>query len=128
MGWIVNNIGWILVASGAATCSMLLMALAPRFATLFVFGEEPANASALLIARSWGAMIFASGLMLIYAAYHAEARLPILLYSIAGKLGFVVLVFAEPRFRKARAMPMALADIAMVALFAWYLSSPVIPG
>jgi len=66
-------------------------------------------------------MVAASGLLLIYAAYHAEARLPILLYSIAGKTGFIALVLSDERFRRQRAMQAALADAIMVALFAWYL-------
>jgi hypothetical protein len=121
MSWIAANIGWVLVASGAATCSMLSMAVAPRLASRFLFGEEPVSASALLMARSWGAMIAASGLMLVYAAWHAEARLPILLYSIVGKLGFIVLVFAEPRLRTGRATAAALGDLLIVTLLGWYL-------
>jgi hypothetical protein len=119
--WIADNIGWILAVSGLLTCSMLAMAVAPRFASRFIFGEDIANASQTLVARSWGALIFASGLMLIYAAWHPEVRLPILLYSITGKLGFVVLVFANQRFRKQRAFAMALGDLAIVALLGWYV-------
>ncbi|MBI3678300.1 MAG: hypothetical protein HY243_16950 [Proteobacteria bacterium] len=123
MGWIVDNIRWILILSGVLTCSMLVMAVAPRYANRVIFGEEISHASHGLVSRSWGAMIFASGLMLIYAAYYAEARLPILLYSIAGKLGFVVLVLSKPHFRKQRAFTMALGDLVIVALLAWYLIS-----
>lgn len=118
--WIVENIWWVLVISGLLTCSMITMMLAPRFAMRSTFGEVAEGPVANLIARSWGAMIFATGLMLIYAAYHPEARLPILLYAIAGKLGFIVLALAEPRIR-AKAMAVVLADSVMVALLGWYL-------
>jgi hypothetical protein len=118
--WIIANSGAVLVVSGLLTCSMLLMAVAPRLAMRLTFGEDVAGPVANLLARSWGAMIFASGLMLLYAAWHAEARLPILLYSIAGKLGFIALVLAEPRVRK-RALPAAIADLAIVVLLSWYL-------
>ena len=121
MRWIVQNIDWVLIASGMLTCSMLLMALAPRFAMRSTFGEVAEGPVANLIARSWGAMIFASGLMLIYAAWHAEARLPILLYSIVGKLGFILLVLAEPRLRRPRALIAAGGDLVIVALLSWYL-------
>ena len=121
MIWIVQNIHWVLIVSGALTCSMLSMAVAPRFAMRSMFGEVAEGPVANLIARSWGAMIFASGLMLIYAAWHAEARLPILLYAIAGKLGFIALVLAEPRLRKPNALIAAGGDLAIVALLAWYL-------
>jgi hypothetical protein len=120
--WIVANIDWVLVVCGVLTCSMLLMAVAPKVAMLATFGEVAEGPVANLIARSWGAMIFASGLMLIYAASHAQARLPILLYSIAGKLGFIVLVLAEPRFRRRPSALIAVAgDLAIVALLGWYL-------
>lgn len=121
MRWIVQNIDWVLIVSGLLTCSMISMALAPRFAMRSTFGEVAEGPVANLIARSWGAMIFASGLMLIYAAWHAEARLPILLFSIVGKLGFVALVLAEPRFRRPSALIAALGDVVIVALLSWYL-------
>ncbi len=121
MGWIAANIGWVLIVSGLLTCSMLLMAVAPGFAMRATFGAVAEGPVANLIARSWGAMIFASGLMLIYAAYHAEARLPILLYSIAGKLGFVGLVLAERRFWRPGALVAAAGDAVIAALLGWYL-------
>jgi hypothetical protein len=123
MSWIVCNIDWVLVVSGLATSSMLLMAIAPRSAMRFNFGEVAEGPVANLIARSWGAMIFASGLMLIYAAYHPETRLPILLYSIVGKLGFIVLVFATPAFRARNAALLAAGDLLIVVLLGWYLIS-----
>lgn len=121
MRWIVQNIDWVLIVSGVLTCSMLSMALAPRFAMRSTFGEVAEGPVANLIARSWGAMIFASGLMLIYAAWHEEARLPILLYSIVGQLGFILLVLAEPRLRHPSALIAAFGDVAIVALLSWYL-------
>ena len=124
MNWIASNIFWVLLISGAATCSMLLQALAPRFAVRFIFGEDIANASGLLMARSWGAMVFVSGLLLVASAYHPEFRLPVLLNAIAGKLGFTLLVLANGRRYLARpAFAMALADLVMVALFACYLAA-----
>lgn len=120
MDWIVQHIDWILIVSGVLTFSMVLMILAPRFALRTTFGEVSEGRVADLVARSWGEMIAASGLMLIYAAYHPEARLPILLYSIAGKTGFIVLTLSKG-YRGMNAMTAVVADAIMVALFAWYL-------
>jgi len=118
MSWTDHSIFWILIVCGIATCSMLVQAIAPRFAVRFIFGEDIASASGLLMARSWGAMVFVSGLLLIAAAYHPEFRLPVLLNAIAGKIGFTLLVFASGRRYLARpAFAMALADLVMVALF-----------
>jgi hypothetical protein len=124
MNWIASSIFWVLLISGIATCSMVLQAFAPRFVVRFIFGDDIATASGLLMARSWGAMVFVSGLLLIASAYHPEFRLPVLLNAIAGKLSFTLFVLANGRRYLARpAFAMALADLVMVALFAWYLAA-----
>jgi hypothetical protein len=87
-----------------------------------LFGEEVISSSALLIIRSWGAMIFVSGLLLIYAAYHSEQRLPILFYSVTVKFGIAGLVFAGgARYRARQIFKIAAADFVMGLLFVWYL-------
>ena len=122
--WIDAHIGWVLEISGILTCSMLLYAVAPRSFHQFIFGENIVSFSGLLVLRSWGIMIFGSGALLIYAAYHPEIRDAIMLYSIAGKSTFILPVVASASTtRRLPAFPMALADIVMVALFAWYLLS-----
>jgi hypothetical protein len=113
MRWIVSNIDWILIVSGAATCSMLLQALAPRLAWRTVFGEEAKGLLAEFMARSWGVMIFAAGLLMIYAAWHSETRFPILLYAIVASL-------TSPfSLRRAAALPpsrfvLAWADLVII--------------
>jgi hypothetical protein len=122
--WVGQHIELVLIACGIATCSMLLQAAAPRFAVRFIFGEDIATPSGLLMARSWGAMVFVSGLLLIASAFHPEFRLSVLLNAIAGKLGFTLLVFANGRrYLAGPAFAMALADLVMVALFVWYLAA-----
>ena len=120
MSWIVRNIDWILIVSGLATCSMLAMALAPRWATELIFGEEVSGAIANVVARTWGAMIFASGVALVCSAYVPAIRVPVMLLSVAGKLSFSATVLAQD-LRGKPAFPMALGDIAIAALFVWYL-------
>jgi hypothetical protein len=117
-----QGIFWVLVISGAATCSMLVQALAPRVALRFIFGEDITNPGALLVARSWGAMIFVSGLLLIASAWHSEWRVPVVIATIAGKSGFALLVLANgSRYLARPAFGMAIADLAIVALLAWFL-------
>jgi hypothetical protein len=121
MSWIVRNIDWVLIVAGVGTCSMLFQAIAPRAAWRAVFGEEAQGAVAEFISRSWGVMIFAAGLLLIYAAWHPEVRFPILLYAIVGKLSFTLQVFAMPRFYRRLAFVLALADLVIISLLSWYL-------
>ncbi len=122
--WIGDNIGWVLEISGILTCSMILYALAPRMFHQFIFGENIGGGSTLLVIRSWGVMIFGAGVLLIYAAYHPDSRGAIMLYSIAGKSSFIIPVLLDsPNTLRRPAFAMALADIVMVTLFAWYLLS-----
>ena len=121
MSWIVQNIDWVLLVSGIGTCSVVLMALAPHAAQRAFFGAIAEGPVANLIARSWGTMVFAAGLMLLYAAYHPEVRLPILLYSIVGKGSFVVLTAATPAFRRQTAGMLAVVDLIVIGLLGWYL-------
>ena len=67
-------------------------------------------------------MIFATGLLLIYAAYHEEARLPILVFASFTKLTFAALVLSNGgRYRRKLATQVAVGDLTMVGLFSWYL-------
>jgi hypothetical protein len=100
----------------------LVQAVAPRFGMKTLFGEEVTASPALLIIRSWGAMIFVSGLLLMYAAYHADQRLPILFYSITVKVGVAGLVFASGApYRTRQIFKIAAADFVMALLLLWYL-------
>jgi hypothetical protein len=122
MGWIVTNMDWILIVCGALTATMLLPMIAPRFAFKHMFGEVADGPLGELLTRSWGQMIFSTGLLLIYAAYHREARLPILVFASFTKLTFAALVLSNGgRYARNLAMPVAIGDLTMVGLFVWYL-------
>jgi hypothetical protein len=122
MSWIVNNMDWVLIVCGAMTATMFLPMVAPRRAFQSMFGEVAEGALGELLTRNWGQMICSTGLLLIYAAYHGEARLPILLFASVTKLTFASLVISNAS-RYARKMAMAIAggDLLMVGLFVWYL-------
>jgi lipid-A-disaccharide synthase-like uncharacterized protein len=122
VSWIAANIVWLLIVCGAATCSMAAMAIAPRFTVRYIFGEEASGAVADVMARTWGVMILASGLALIYAAVDASIRVPVMALAIIGKATFSASVLAS-RLRRQRAVVMAVADLGMVALFVWYLAA-----
>lgn len=121
MSWIVQNIEWILLVSGVGTCSVVLMALAPHAAQRQYFGQIAEGPVANLIARSWGVMVFAAGLMLIYAAYHPQVRLVVLVYAIVGKGSFVTLTALTPAFRRKLSGILAILDLIIIALLGWYL-------
>jgi uncharacterized protein YjeT (DUF2065 family) len=122
MNWIVTNINWILIVCGALTTTMLFPMIAPRRAFNYMFGEAADGPLGELLTRNWGQMIFATGLLLIYAAYHEEARLPILVFASFTKLTFASLVISNGvRYARKLAMQVAGGDLIMVGLFVWYL-------
>lgn len=122
MGWIVTNMYWILIVCGALTATMVLPMIAPRFASRHMFGEVADGPLGELVTRNWGQMIFATGLLLIYAAYHEEARLPILVFASFSKLTYAALVLSNGgRYARKLAMQAATGDLIMVGLFVWYL-------
>jgi hypothetical protein len=122
MRWIVTNIDWVLIVCGALTATMLLPMVAPRSSFKFMFGEVADGPLGELLTRNWGQMIFATGLLLIYAAYQQEARLPILVFAAFTKLTFASLViFNGGRYARKLAMQVAVGDLIMVVLFVWYL-------
>ena len=122
MSWIVVNMNWLLIVCGVLTASMLLPMIAPRFAFNNMFGEVADGPLGELLMRNWGQMIFATGLLLIYAAYYEDTRLPILMFAACTKLTFAVLVLSHhERYARKLAMLVAVGDLGMVGLFAWYL-------
>jgi hypothetical protein len=123
MDWIVINSYWVLIVCGVLTTTMLFPMIAPRRAFKNIFGEVADGPLGELLTRNWGQMIFATGLLLIYAAYHEEARLPILLFASFTKLTFALLVISNgERYARKLAMQVACGDLIMVGLFVWYLA------
>jgi hypothetical protein len=68
-------------------------------------------------------------LLLGNAAYHEEARLPILVFASFTKLTFASLVISNRgRYERKPAMLVAGGDLIMVGLFVWYLAATVSLG
>jgi uncharacterized protein YjeT (DUF2065 family) len=113
---------WVLIVCGVLTTTMIFPMIAPRLAFKYIFGEVANGPLGDLLTRNWGQMIFATGLLLIYAAYHEEARLPILMFASFTKLTFASLVISNGgRYLRKRAIQVAGGDLVMVGLFVWYL-------
>ena len=122
MSWIVANIKWIMIVSGALTCTMLYAAVAPRAALLSTFGETLEGPLAEIVVRNWGALIALVGAMLIYGAHDRAVRPLILTLAALGKLVFVGLVLGQGgRYLGHQAGVAVVVDLVMVALFITYL-------
>jgi hypothetical protein len=114
-------IEWILWLTGLATAGALLLFLAPATMLKMLFGQTPADALSLFIARHWGLLVFLVGALLIYAAYHAEVRVPALFVATAEKVPFAVGMLHSPFRSRPAVLVMALADASMALVYVVYL-------
>ena len=111
----------ILLITGLATAGALVLFLAPVTMMKMLFGQAPSDALSLLIARHWGLLVCLVGALLIYAAYHAEIRVPVLIVASAEKAAFVLGMFSSPFRRRPTVLVMALADAGMAVVYLMYL-------
>lgn len=74
MDWIVAKMKWIMLVSGALTCTMVYAVVAPEVALRSTFGETLQGPLAEIVVRNWGALIVLVGAMLIYGAFHPASR------------------------------------------------------
>lgn len=122
MTWIVPNIRWIMLISGALTSTMIYAAVAPEAALRSTFGETLDGPLAQIVVRNWGALITLVGGMLIYGAFDPPARPLVLIVAGVSKAIFIALVLSQGgRYLGQQAGVAIGIDLVMVALFAWYL-------
>jgi hypothetical protein len=122
MNWLVTNMKWIMVVSGALTCTMLYAAIAPAAAMQSTFGEALSGPLADVIVRNWAALIVIVGAMLIYGAFDRTSRPPILMIAALGKLVFIGLIVSHGgRYLSQQAGVAVAIDSVMVLLFVAYL-------
>jgi hypothetical protein len=112
----------ILLITGLATAGALVLVPAPVTMMKLLFGQAPSDALSLAIARHWGLLVGLVGALLIYAAYHAEVRVPTLIVASAEKAVFALGMFLSPFRRRPTVLGMALADAGMAAVYLLYLA------
>lgn len=120
---IATHSGTILVVTGIVTAGAAVVAVFPIQILKLVFGTEPADAPAKLIARHWGLVVSLVGCLLIYAGYHPQARFPIMIAAIVEKLAIGGLVLASPLRGRLVAVIIVSADAVMALLYIAILAS-----
>jgi len=121
MRWIVTHIKWLMLVSGALTCTMLYAAIAPQAALRSNFGETLEGSVAEIVVRNWGALIGLVGAMLMYAAYHPATRPLTLAVASLSKLTFITLVLAYgQQYLGEQAGVAVVVDAVWVVIFAGY--------
>lgn len=121
MNWIVRHIKWIMLVSGALTCTMLFPVFAPEAALQATFGATLQGPVADVVVRNWGALIVLIGAMLIYGAFHPPVRPLVLTVAGLSKLIFMALVLSHGTLFLGHAGVALVVDGIAVALFAGYL-------
>jgi hypothetical protein len=122
MKLIIANMKWIMVVSGALTCTMLYAAIAPQAALRSTFGDSMEGPLVEIVVRNWGALIALVGAMLIYGAYRPPVRPLVLTVAGLSKLTFAGLVVAYGSQYLGHQVGLAIAlDLVMVALYSGYL-------
>ena len=116
------SIKWIMLISGALTCTMVYAAIAPQAMLRSTFGESVDGPLAELVVRNWGALIFLVGAMLIYGAFNDAVRPLVLLVAAASKAVFIALVLSNgARYVQTQAGISIAVDSVMVVIFLAYL-------
>jgi hypothetical protein len=122
MNAIVVHIKWIMLVSGALTCTMVYAAVAPQAALRATFGETLDGPVAEIVVRNWGILVALIGAMLIYGAYRPPVRPLVLTVAGLSKLAFIALVLAQgSRFLGQQVAVSIVVDAVMVVLFVCYL-------
>jgi hypothetical protein len=122
MNWITKQIRWIMMISGALTCTMLYAAFAPTAALTSNFGASLTGPVADVVVRNWGVLIGLVGVMLIYGSFETTVRRFVLWIAGSSKLTFIGLVLIFGRDLLAHQVRVAVViDAIWVIVFAVYL-------
>lgn len=122
MSVIVRGMKWIMLVSGALTCTMLYAAIAPQAALRSTFGEALEGPVAEIVVRNWGMLIGLVGAMLIYGAFNVGARPLVLAVAGVSKLTFIALILTVgARFLGYSAGIAVVSDVIQLLLFVTYL-------
>lgn len=119
---IAQNIQLILVVTGALTAGIVGVFLAPDTVLRWIFGEIGLDAANRTVARHWGLLVATLGVLLVYAAFHAEARLPIMAAAVVEKGSIAALVLASSLRNRPVATAIAIADLSVGVVYLLFLA------
>lgn len=119
---IVDHIRIILLVSGVFTLLPIIVFLLPAHGPRLLFGVEAPDGAGGVFTRHWSLLAPTLGALLIYAAWHPELRVPLILAAGIEKAGLVGLILAHwGKPYTARMRPIAVFDLVIVVLYAIYL-------
>ena len=116
---ITSHIDAVLIVTGVGTASALVLFLLPSGVLRQIIGDDAGPISIGLL-RHWGLLLFCVGALLVYAAFHPTVREPAIVLASVEKFGFAACVFGTSVRQRRTVSIMAVADAAMVLLYALY--------
>ena len=126
---IAAHIQEILIVTGVLTMSPVIMLLMPAGVLKLVFGVPQPDLVTRTIARHWGLLLLLVGALLVFAGYHSEVRVPVMIVGASEKLVIAALVYASSLRQRALLVMIVSADAVMAILYLIALSSaPIANG
>lgn len=116
-----NYISTILYVVGGFTASMIFQFISPRFYLKAFNGLDVTDEVALFFARAAGAPIAMIGLLIIWAGYDPDLRVPVLTAALIGKAAFVSVIAMNLKSVAKGFVLAALFDCTAIVIFAIYL-------
>ncbi len=117
----------LLLVTGILTAGAGVGLIFPRQLLEIFLGDRTNAPTTLLIVRHWGLLVGLVGGLLIYAAYHVEIRVPVMIVAAAEKLVLGGLVIASPLRTRLLTMAIVCADAIMALLYVLVLTSVHVP-
>jgi hypothetical protein len=114
----------VLIATGLLTALAGIGFVAPRAFFAILLGVRTNKATTILIARHWSLLLALVGGLLVYAAYHAEVRRPIMVVATVEKLTLAALIVASPLRGRVITVAAVSADVVMALLYVFFLMQP----
>jgi hypothetical protein len=120
--FITDHIHIVLLLSGAFTLLPIVVFLLPKRGSRLLFGIDAPEGAGGLFTRHWSLLASSLGALLIYAAWHPELRAPLMLAAGVEKAGLIGLIVVDwKRPHTARMLPIVIADLVIVSVFAIHL-------
>jgi hypothetical protein len=123
MNFIIKNIKWVMMISGALTTTMLFGLFAPQVAVESMFGATFSGPLETLIIRSWSSLIGLIGIVLLYGAFNERYRVFCISIAAFSKVVFVTLVLIYGQAFLATAAPAIVMDCLVILLTLSFLVS-----
>jgi hypothetical protein len=109
--------GTLLLVTGILTAGAGIGLLFPRQVLVMFLGDQTPTSTTQLLARHWCLLVGLVGGLLIYAAFHAEIRVPVMIVAATEKLVLGGLVIASPLRTRRITLGVVSADCVMAILY-----------